>query len=648
MQKSADISEAVDAFQRGDLDRALSLAEGEVGAGGSPQWRHLLGLVHCRLGDPQSGVDHLRAAAEAEPGNVAYAVMLARALVDCGRAREALDASPKPPGNSPAELALWHARAEAADAAGEADAAAEAWGRLCAAGSTDWRMWSSLGNALAAAGRWGEAANAFRQAIAINPGELQLRRSLASALARAGRHDESADVLLQWVEAAPDDPENRILLARLLADLGRHAESDAQLDAAARLTTGRGFGEDGEALVAMARRPGADDIDVDLLRELARLLERTSRLDPLRSLLAHAETLGIARDRLGYPAAAVALKDGQPDEARQLLLADSPDSDPVRWHWLMARIADSLGDSETAFAEAEAMNRASPDYQEWRARAADHIAMVGSLAERIAPDWAAKIIPAAATDGRPSPAFLVGFPRSGTTLLDTFLMGHPDTQVLEEVPLIHAIETVLGRIEDLPERSPEELLAARDSYLAELGRHIPDGYSGLAVDKLPLNLIAAPFLYAAFPDAPVVFAQRHPCDCVLSCFMQGFALNNSMACFLDIADAAAFYDKAMTAWTRARETLPMRVHSLVYEELVADPEAALRPLVAFLGLDWKEELLDHRSTAKARGAISTPSYDQVVQPLSSAASGRWRRYERQLEPVLPVLLPWAERLGYRP
>ncbi|HWI77313.1 MAG TPA: sulfotransferase family protein, partial [Sphingomicrobium sp.] len=70
------------------------------------------------------------------------------------------------------------------------------------------------------------------------------------------------------------------------------------------------------------------------------------------------------------------------------------------------------------------------------------------------------------------------------------------------------------------------------------------------------------------------------------------------------------------------------------------------PVVDFLGLEWKDGLLDHRATAKARGAISTPSFDQVVQPLSDKASGRWRRYEKQLEPVLPLLLPWAERLGY--
>jgi len=133
---------------------------------------------------------------------------------------------------------------------------------------------------------------------------------------------------------------------------------------------------------------------------------------------------------------------------------------------------------------------------------------------------------------------------------------------------------------------------------------------------------------------------------VLSGFMQSFRLNDAMACFLTIEGSAELYDVAMRMFTASREALPVAVHTLVYEQLVADPEAALQPLIEFLGLEWRPELLDHRSTAKARGTIITPSYDQVVQPLSKTPSGRWRRYGEQMAPALPVLLPWAERLGY--
>jgi hypothetical protein len=311
----------------------------------------------------------------------------------------------------------------------------------------------------------------------------------------------------------------------------------------------------------------------------------------------------------------------------------------------MAKILDSLGDAEGAFAAAKAMNRSVPDFDGWIRRGAEYRRRLRLLADKVTPEWTARLRPLE-PGPRQSPAFLVGFPRSGTTLLDTFLMGHPDTAVMEEFRMLGAAETVLGMVDGLPHRARTQLERARRAYFAELDRHADRDFGGLIVDKMPLNMLRLSIIYNLFPDAKIIFAQRHPCDAVLSGFMQSFTLNDAMACFLTIEDAADLYDAAMALFTRSRDALPVGVHTLVYEELVADPAAALEPLIAFLGLDWRPELLDHRATARSRGAIITPSYDQVVQPLSKAPSGRWRRYEAQLEPALPVLLPWAERLGY--
>lgn len=636
----ANFDEAAAAFQRGDLDRARMLAEVALADSPSAQWRHLLGLVECRLGNPAAGAERFRAAVEAEPANAGYRVMLVRALVDSGRANEALDVPAPREIRTPADLALWQARAEAADSAGARAQSVEAWNQVCNF-SSEWQAWSNYGYALAAAERWPEAARAFARALELNPGELPLRRSLAAALARAGRHEESADELRRWVDAAPEDVENRLLLARLLVDLGHDEESAAQLEKAAQLKMGAAAGD--IEMIGIVTNAGGT-ADLRLLGELTRLLERTNRLDELRRLLDDAEALGVAREQLGFPAAAVALRDGDALEAKRLLDHEAPDVDPARWHWLMARIADSLGDAELAFREAEAMNRSVAGYQSWLQRADRHIAWARALGATITPEWAARLRPLASGERR-GPAFVVGFPRSGTTLFDTFLMGHPGTKVLEEIPVINAVEGVLGKVATLPDRSQAELERARTAYFAELDRHV-ENRDVLAVDKLPLNMLAAAFIHCIFPDAPIVFVQRHPCDAVLSCFMQGFALNNSMACLLDMERAADYYDAAMTVWTRSRECLPLNSRTIIYEELVADPEAAIRPIIDFLGLDWSEALLDHRATAKARGAINTPSYNQVTQPLTGAPSGRWRRYEKQLASVLPVLLPWAERLGY--
>jgi hypothetical protein len=225
-------------------------------------------------------------------------------------------------------------------------------------------------------------------------------------------------------------------------------------------------------------------------------------------------------------------------------------------------------------------------------------------------------------------------------------MGHPDVLVLEELPMLAAAQKSFGAMMDLPGLSQPQLHAARQAYFDELDRHAPADFQGLVVDKLPLNMLGLPLIYSIFPDSRVIFAQRHPADVVLSAFMQSFVLNDSMASFLDISDAADFYDAAMSAFARARDLLPLEVHTAVYEQLVVHAEQSLRPLLEFLGLPWRDELLDHQRTARERGAIVTPSYDQVTKPLSRVPSGRWKRYRAQLGPVLPTLLSWAERLGY--
>jgi tetratricopeptide (TPR) repeat protein len=650
MQPNA--AQAIAAFERGDLAQARSLAERELGEGSSAQLQHLLGLIDCREGKMEVGVEWLRQASEAEPQNIGYRVMWVRALIDSGRAREALEIAAPPVGSSSAELAMWHARAEAAQASADHASAAEAWQILCAARPDDWRAWANWGDALAGLERWPDAANALRRAWRLNPDELALQQNFASALARAGFYEEAADQLKRMLDDGPDDAGIRLMLARLLADLGRHEDSMAQLDKAAQIAVSAdasGQGIAGLIRIALGQRDaGSEPIstaELRSLRELALLLERTNRMDALRELLEDAEELGVPREELGYPAAAVALRDGDGAEAKRLLSLESSETDPVRWYRLMTKILDSLGDQVGAFAAAEAMNRSVTDFEAWVGRGAEYCRRLRALAGAITPEWVAQLGPLE-PGPRPSPVFLVGFPRSGTTLLDTFLMGHPDTEVLEEFHMLGAAETVLGNVAELPRRSREQLEQARRAYFAELDRHVDRDFAGLIVDKLPLNMLGLPVIYSLFPDARIIFAQRHPCDAVLSGFMQSFTLNDAMACFLTIEGAADLYDAAMSLFARSRDALPLAAHSLVYEELVADPNRALRPLIDFLGLEWRPELLDHRATAKARGAIITPSYDQVIQPLSKAPSGRWRRYEKQLEPVLPVLLPWAERLGY--
>ena len=600
MSSSPDFRDALQAFQGGDLDRARALAEAGAEAEPSPNWRHLLGLILCRLGDPANGVPHLEAAVKAEPGNAGFQIMLARALVDAGRAAEVLAMPEPPPVATPATIAMWQARAEAAEAAGDRAAASVAWANVASASPNDWRALSNLGNALAAHGQWIEASAALLEAMRLNPSEAAIRANAFTALIEAGRKHQGS---LQF-----DEAEHSFRRAYEL-------------------------------------EPG----NPSAIHMLGVALERMNRLDEVDELVANAASAGVPEDRLNYLRALLARRRGDLEGAHALLVSSDKQDEPIRWHALHAKIADALGNSGEAFDAAVTMNRAAfeqavpPDgREEWKRKADQYRADLHALADMITPDWAAKVPRLEKPVGKRL-SFLLGFPRSGTTLLDTFLMGHPEVAVLEEKQLVGRAADVVGGSAGLERASQQTLTKARNAYFASLGEHGLGNFAGLVVDKFPLDMAAAPVIEAVFPRAPMIFAQRHPCDVVLSGFMQPIGVVN----FSSIEDAADYYDAMMSIWTAARAAMGLNVHTVVYEELVQDPEAVLRPLLAFLDLEWDDRLLDHRRTAKERGTIETPTYDQVTEPISTKASGRWKRYREQLEPALPVLLPWAERLGYQ-
>lgn len=494
--------------------------------------------------------------------------------------------------------------------------AAARYERLVASVPDDWESWNHLGNARRAAGDREGAVEALRQAAALNGAEAGIHFNLAVALAEAGRPEAADAAFAEAARVTPDQPEALLALGRALSVQGRYDEAET----------------------AFRRAPGT----AAAWLECGQMLERGNRLDRLGALIADAERAGF---RLAYLDALAHEREGRLAEALAAANAMPAADDPVRRALLIGRLADRLGDAPQAFAAYAAMNRivasAHPGIE---GAAAEYRRHVSALIAMLTPAYAAGLAPPLAGE-RPAPVFLVGFPRSGTTLLDTLLMGHPDVHVLEEVPLLQNAAAALGDFAHLPALDAAGVARLRGLYFEALdARDPPPGKT--IVDKLPLNLLGAPLIHRLFPDAKFIFAARHPCDVVLSCFMQNFDLNPAMANFLDLETAARLYDLVLSFWTRARETLPLDVHDLRYEDLVADTEARMRALVAFLGLAWDPALLDHQGTAAMRGRIATPSYAQVSQPIYTRASGRWERYREQIVPVLPILAPWAQRMGY--
>ena len=226
------------------------------------------------------------------------------------------------------------------------------------------------------------------------------------------------------------------------------------------------------------------------------------------------------------------------------------------------------------------------------------------------------------------------------------LMGHPDVSVMEEKPVLDAVSRDIGGFKAIAEMNADAVRRARSQYFDGAARAGADEGRKVLMDKNPFHLMQVPLIKRLFPDARFILALRHPADVLLSCYFSSFRPTPTLANFFRLDTAAEYYDLAFSTWETARELMSIDVQTIAYEDLIDDPAGNLRPVTEALGLEWRDEMLDHRATAASRELIATASYAQVTEPIYRRSVGRWKNYREHLEPVLPVLRPWAEKFGY--
>lgn len=338
MKPDPEIAQALDAMRLGDVERARSLASELIAQRPRDALAaHLLGLVECRAGRPKDGVPHLRRAIDLAPDNVAFRIILVRALIDAGEAEQAIALAGPPKPGTPSEAAEWQVRAEAAERCQDFIPAAEAWSAFAALQPNDWQAWNGAGNARAMAGDWEAAADALSRAHQINPGDPVLERNLASALAQSGDNQRAAQLLLAILTRDPGDGAARMLLSKTLSEMGDHQGAmDQQSMAIDHAVTNSA---DGKALLELARLGGPDaPLDLGNVRMVGAMLERAGRIELLRAFIEAAVAQGFTTADLANSVASVALRDGNPEQAKTLLLARGPGEEPSRWHRLVAKV----------------------------------------------------------------------------------------------------------------------------------------------------------------------------------------------------------------------------------------------------------------------------------------------------------------------
>ena len=483
-----------------------------------------------------------------------------------------------------------------------------------------------LGAALAQSGDTRAAQPLLERARAAAPSNIAVLNALGGVYGANGEPEKAISALRAALTINPDFPWARQNLGVAFKSIGDFAAAQRNFEAALRTNSNM----------------------VEALAGLAEILLINGETE---AALVHAErALALAP---GQPAAQLvkaeaALRRREPQETLSLVGQRREEPKALA---LRGRACEALERYEDAFEAFAAANRIQ--HEQHRAAFESDSGILAPTTVAALTEFMRTTDAAAWTkpeDPAQAPTFLIGFPRSGTTLLDQVLSSHPEIDTLEESqnftdafgPLVLAP----GALRRWDTITAGELQRFRQLYWRRVRAAFGDGQQGsVLIDKMPLNTILLPLIHLLFPEARIIFALRDSRDVALSCFTQQFQMNAAMFQFLTLETTARYYAAVMRLGEIARERLPLRLHVLRYEDLLADFDATVEALLRFLGLPWDDSVRRYRETAGGR-LIRTPSAEQVRQPLYQTSVARWRRYERQLAPVLPLLEEWARKFGY--
>ncbi|MBO6783999.1 MAG: sulfotransferase [Alphaproteobacteria bacterium] len=622
---------------RACLHRACDLAPDNLDA------RYNLAECLRRLGDTEAARVEFDLVLSNDPGHVEAALTLSRLLLELGRNPEAVETCQRALAHNPANPKL-----------------------LC-----------QLGTAHLDAGDPAAARGPLEHAMESAPDFALAQRNLAAALIGLEDFNGAIELLLPLVNDNPRSTDYLQLAALALSRSGQYVRARPALERIVQLEpdnlealgqlvyTCRITGDIDAALVHGRRAVEIAPDSAGAAAQLAGLFERVSRLDDAREWADRAVALDpdepranlvIARllRRAGDPLAALSSVDRVLRPATDAALRASLQFE--RGH--IAEELDRMSEAIDAFGEAHraraktwrSRTRTSSWHRDTQERLA--AAFANNVKTSEIRNWQEQL----PDDGLGTPSFLVGFPRSGTTLVERMLDAHEEITATPELTMVnHMRETlkeISGNEESYPDAlwrlGPDEVGRLRSAYWDYLSRHHNETVAGRhVIDKHPLNTDHLGLIARAFPGAKILVALRDPRDVCVSCYTTDFIPNRVTTRFGDIEETARAYAATMTLWRAYRDCLPLEMHSYRYEDLVHDPRTTLRNIVDFLGFAWNDRLLEEPHSQTGRH-ISTPSYARVSEPVDTRAVARWRKYKELLAPALPLLEPFVAEFGYDP
>ncbi|MEO5628779.1 MAG: sulfotransferase [Thermomonas sp.] len=636
-------------------DSALAMEQARqilVAVPGEPVARLILGMAHNAQSDFASAIEELQPLSEEQPDAPGVQMSLGIALAASQRPQEALEALQKAASLQPTLPLVWMRIAGLLQAGGDARAT-NAFLMHARTGMHDPHLMAAA-DALSK-GRLPEAETLLRERLRDFPDDVAAMRMLAELAARVGRNEQALTLLERCLQLAPGFRMARHHYALLLDRNNRHEQAlvevesllegepdDSQLLNLKAVVLGK-LGHYGDAIrlyeAILQTRPK----DPRVWMSLGHALKTEGQTE--RAVTAYRRALEINPAFAGAWWSLANLKTVRFDAAdiatmrTQLLRKDLDDDQRLHFRFALGKALEDAGQYEESFdcyAQGNAIRRSqlpyNADQNTQRRRHAQATYTREFLAER-----------AGSGSDDPSPVFVLGMPRSGSTLVEQILSSHPHVEATMELPDIIAIVRELRATLPDPETTsyhgllaaldPAELKAMGERYLEttrvqrKLGRP-------LFIDKMPNNHAHVGLIHLILPNARIIDVRRHPLACCFSNFKQHYARGQAFS--YDLADMGRYYRDYVGLMAHFDQVLPGRVHRVVYEELVADTETQVRAMLGYCGLEFDERCLRFFENERP---VRTASSEQVRRPIYSEGVAQWRNFERHLYPLKLALGP---------
>ncbi len=518
------------------------------------------------------------------------------------------------------------------------------------------QAWNNLGNALKSRGRVQEALAKYQEAVHLQPDFAAARLNLGDALQTLNRLDEAIEIHQQTIRLHPRYAAAYDGLALALLAAGEYTTATEYSRQAIALAPDQPVGYNNLALIlkkqgdsCSARKHLKRAIELnpryaEAFHNLGLSYLEEGRADKAVPLLRQAIALDADYVDAHYTLA-LAIRHHEPDEdmAQLAALLKRPqlaDEQKISLNFALGKACDDCKDFDRAFAYFETGNRLKRstipyDFKEDQ-----------RLFDEIKDIFNESFFASRKDCGKPAstPIFIVGMPRSGTSLVEQILASHPRVYGAGELQDLRL--TLFTTLPILTQQNypgaiigldQADFTVLAEEYLRRTARYYQHG--ALVTDKMPVNFLYIGMIRLMFPRARIIHCRRNPIDTCLSCYQQNFTGLQKFA--YDLRELGQYYRLYQSLMSHWQQQLPGAIHDCDYESLVSNPEEQIRALLAYCELDWDDHCLSFYDT---RRTVNTASIAQVRRPIYKNSVSRWRNYEKYLSPLLEVLNPQPDNL----